>query len=34
MSTDRREHHAWLHYHIWQDSTHILNLGTHDLTVA
>jgi K+-sensing histidine kinase KdpD len=23
MSTDRREHHTWLHHHIWQDSTHL-----------
>jgi signal transduction histidine kinase len=22
MSTDRREHHAWLHHHIWQDRPH------------
>jgi hypothetical protein len=22
MNTDRREHHAWLHHHIWQDSLH------------
>src|SRR2546423_15519338 len=28
MSTDRREHHAWLHHHIWQDSPH---LGPHAL---
>jgi signal transduction histidine kinase len=23
MSTDRSEHHAWLHHHIWQDSPHL-----------
>jgi K+-sensing histidine kinase KdpD len=23
MSTDRREHHAWLHHHIWQGSPHL-----------
>src|SRR2546423_776187 len=28
MSTDRREHHPWLHHHIWQDSPH---LGPHAL---
>ena len=25
MSTDRREHHAWLHHHIWHDSPHLGN---------